>query len=99
MTAPRPRGRAKPEAPADRERATDAESAAREREVQAAHLARALTALEHMERIITKTGGYMAPGDQAALFEARAVLAEHGKRPTGSHAPWVDRVPAVVVEK
>lgn len=98
MTAPRSR-RPKPEAPADRERAPDTETAARERELQAAHLARALTALEHMERIITAIGGYMAPGDQAALWEARAVLAEHGKRPTGSHAPWVDRAPGVVVEK
>ena len=62
-----------------------------EPEVQQAHLERSLNALEHLERILTETGGYMKPADQAALFEARAVLAEHGRIPAGQRAPWVDR--------
>lgn len=78
---------------------TDEAQLARDLEMAGAHLARALTALGHLERVLTSIGGYLEHGDQAALFEARAVLAEHGKRPTGSHAPWVDRTPAIVVEK
>lgn len=63
----------------------------RDLEVAGAHLERALVALGHLERILTKIGGYLEHRDQAALFEARAVLAEHGRRPAGTHAPWVDR--------
>jgi len=45
---------------------------------------RALASLAKLERIITETGGYMAPEDQAALREARGVLA-------GRTRPIVDR--------
>jgi hypothetical protein len=59
--------------------AESARALVRDLEIAHAQRDRALDALEHMHRIITETGGYMAHEDQARLFEARALLEEHGR--------------------
>lgn len=48
-------------------------------EERTAQLERALDVLARVERIVTATGGYMSSENQAALFEARALLAEAGR--------------------
>ena len=42
-------------------------------------LERAATLLRRVERYVARTGGYMAPEDQALLAEARRFLLECGK--------------------
>lgn len=60
---------------------------------------RAVIALEHLEAVVTRIGGYMTPEDQATLREARATLAEHGRLRTEERPEWIDRTPAIVVQK
>lgn len=52
----------------------------------------ALDALAHLERILTATGGYMTPEDQARLREARTLLVAHGRRAPEELPAWEDRV-------
>lgn len=59
-------------------------------EVRAAERDRALDLLSRLERIVTRTGGYMAPEDQDALREARAMLVEH-ERLADQRKVWRDR--------
>ncbi len=61
-------------------------------EVRTAERDRALDLVAQLERIITATGGYMSPEDQAWLREAQSLLVEHGRRAPEQRAVWVDRV-------
>lgn len=52
---------------------------------------RALTALDDLERMATKTGGHMTHDEQKALREARAELVASGKRKSDAPPVWRDR--------
>jgi hypothetical protein len=95
--APR-RLRAKPSALAVRGRGVDAllpdpRQIAEALEFAGAQRDRAVDLLVELERIITAVGGYMTPGDQERLREARALLVEAGRRAPEERSVWKDRTP------
>lgn len=63
------------------------------RDLETAHAQRdaALSALQALESLLTRIGGYMTPEDQDALRAARALLAETGRKASPRAAEWVDR--------
>jgi len=60
-------------------------------EVRTAQRDRALDMVAALERMLTAIGGYMTPEQQAALFSARALLVEMGRRMPENLPVWVDR--------
>ena len=51
----------------------------------------ALHALDRLEAIVTKIGGYASDSDQQAVRDARVVLEESGMRAKRACKPWRDR--------
>lgn len=95
--AARPPRRAKPSALPDLRSGvyrTPPDSNVADLELRTAERDGALIALQSLERILTRNGGFMTPMEQDSLAQARAVLAQHG-RYVGESFPgvWVDRKP------
>lgn len=67
------------------------EDAIRELELRDARLARLTYALDGLERLVTRVGGFLTMEQQEALADARAALAGEGVHRKPKAAQWRDR--------